>query len=62
MSDPAASSRGAYAEVRTALVELLRDAVLPGLGAAALQPFLPLLMAHVCAAMTALAPDVRWEL
>jgi len=46
-------------EVRTALVDLLRDAVLPRLGAAALQPFLPLLMAHICAAMTALAPDVR---
>ena len=47
------------AEVRAALEDLLRGAMLPGLGAAALQPFLPLLMAHVCAAMTHLALDVR---
>lgn len=46
-------------EVRTGLMALLGEVVLPGLGPAALAPFLPLLMAHVSSAMTHLADGVR---
>jgi hypothetical protein len=49
----------AESEVRAGLLGLLRDVVLPGLGPSALAPFLPLLMAHVTAAMTHLADAVR---
>ena len=49
----------ADAGVRTALRELLRDVVLPGLGPGGLAPFLPLLMAHITSAMTHLAAAVR---
>lgn len=48
------------ADVRKQLRELLGKVVLPGLGPSALQPFLPLLMAHTCSAMTHLSQDVRW--
>ena len=47
------------ADVRKQLTELLGKVVLPGLGPSALQPFLPLLMAHTCSAMTHLSQDVR---
>ena len=47
------------APVRDALHALLAAHVLAGLGPAAVAPFAPLLMAHVCGAMTSLAPDVR---
>lgn len=47
------------AEVRSALKDLLRDVVLPQLGAAALAPFTPLIMAHITSAMTHLADAVR---
>ena len=46
-------------EVRAALRDLLRDVMLPGLGAGGLAPFLPLLMAHITSAMTHLAAPVR---
>ena len=49
----------AEADVRSGLLALLRDVVLPALGPAALAPFLPLLVAHVSAAMTHLADAVR---
>lgn len=45
--------------VRAALRDLLKSVVLPGLGAAALAPFLPLIMAHITSAMTHLAEAVR---
>ena len=45
--------------VRAAVRDLLRDVVLPGLGAAGLAPFLPILMAHTTSAMTHLAAAVR---
>ncbi len=45
--------------VRAAVRDLLREVVLPGLGAAGLAPFLPLLMAHITSAMTHLAAAVR---
>ncbi|GAB4823624.1 hypothetical protein N2152v2_010670 [Parachlorella kessleri] len=45
--------------VRSALREALAAPVLPTLGPAALGPFVPLLMAHVCSAMTHLAEPVR---
>lgn len=47
------------ASVRTALQGLLRDTVVPVLDGAVLQPFMPVIMAHVCAAMTHLSLDVR---
>jgi pre-rRNA-processing protein IPI1 len=47
------------AAVRAAARELLKTVVLPGLGDAALGPHVPLLMAHVCAAMTHLAEPIR---
>ena len=47
-------------EVREALLALLGDCVLPALGPAALAPFLPLLTAHVSAAMTHLNDAIRW--
>ena len=47
-------------EVREALLALLGDGVLPALGPAALAPFLPLLMAHISAAMTHLNDTIRW--
>ncbi|KAL4439859.1 hypothetical protein ABPG75_002860 [Micractinium tetrahymenae] len=45
--------------VRAALRELLSGTLLPALGPAALAPFVPLMMAHVCAAMTHLAEPIR---
>ena len=45
--------------VRAALKDLLKGIVLPGLGPAALAPFLPLMMAHITSAMTHLAEAVR---
>ena len=45
--------------VRAALREALADAVLPAIGAEALAPFVPLLMAHVGSAMTHLADPIR---
>ena len=45
--------------VRAALREALAAPVLPAMGAAALGPFVPLFMAHVCAAMTHLAEPIR---
>ena len=53
MGDAAAAVRAALRD------ELLRGALLPLLGPAALAPFVPLLMAHVCAAMTHLAEPIR---
>jgi len=47
--------------VRTALLTTLRGAVLPALGPSALNPFMPLLMAHVSAALTNLSADVRFD-
>ena len=47
------------ASVRAALRELLAGTLLPALGGSALAPFVPLLMAHVCAAMTHLAEPIR---
>ncbi len=52
MADPDAG-------VRAALQALLSGTVLRELGAGALAPFLPLLMAHVSAAMTNLAAPIR---
>jgi pre-rRNA-processing protein IPI1 len=49
------------ASVRTALLATLRSAVLPALGPAALSPFMPLVMAHVSAALTNLSADVRYD-
>lgn len=49
----------AEASVRAALRDLLGNVVLPGLGPAALAPFLPLIMAHITSAMTHLADAVR---
>jgi pre-rRNA-processing protein IPI1 len=51
----------AEAPVRSATRALLRDKVLPGLDATALAPFLPLLMAHICSAMTHLATSIRLD-
>lgn len=45
--------------VRAAMRDLLRDVVLPRLGAAGLAPFLPLLMAHITSGMTHLAAPIR---
>lgn len=45
--------------VRAALRALLGGTLLPALGPAALAPFVPLLMAHVCAAMTHPAEPIR---
>lgn len=47
--------------VRAALLTTLRAAVLPALGPSALSPFMPLLMAHVSAALTNLSSDVRCD-
>jgi pre-rRNA-processing protein IPI1 len=47
--------------VRGALQSLLRAAVLPGLGAGQVAPFMPLLMAHVGSALTHLEPAVRTD-
>lgn len=49
------------ASVRTALLTTLRSAVLPALGPSALSPFMPLVMAHVSAALTNLSADVRYD-
>ena len=46
-------------DVRAALKDLLRKAVLPPLQGPALVPFLPLLMAHLSNSLTALAEPVR---
>lgn len=48
------------AAVRDAARGLLAATLLPALGGAALAPYVPLLMAHVCAAMTHLAEPIRW--
>ena len=45
--------------VRTALRDALSSAIFPALGAPALGPFVPLLMAHVGAALTHLADAIR---
>ncbi|GFR40155.1 hypothetical protein Agub_g711, partial [Astrephomene gubernaculifera] len=45
--------------VRAALRSLLHESVLPLLGPDALRPFMPVVMAHVCGAMTHLSLDVR---
>ncbi len=50
------------AGARTALRDLLKDVVLPGLGAGGLAPFLPLLLAHITSAMTHLTAAVRCAL
>ena len=50
------------AGARAALRDLLKDVVLPRLGAGGLAPFLPLLMAHITSAMTHLTAAVRWAL
>lgn len=47
------------AAVRAALRQLLSGTLLPALAPPALAPFVPLLMAHVCAAMTHLAEPIR---
>lgn len=47
------------ASVRAALRDLLSSTLLPALGAGPLAPFVPLLMAHVCAAMTHLSDPIR---
>lgn len=47
--------------MRAALLTTLRTAVLPALGPSALSPFMPLLMAHVSAALTNLSADVRFD-
>ena len=49
------------AGVREALLALLRGAALPALGAATLAPFLPMLAAHLEAAMTHLDAPVRLD-
>jgi hypothetical protein len=49
------------ASVRTTLLTTLRCAVLPALGPASLSPFMPLLLAHVSAALTNLSADVRFD-
>ena len=46
-------------DVRAALKDLLRKAVLPPLQGPALVPFLPLLMAHLSNSLTALAEPIR---
>ena len=46
--------------VRAALQDLLKTRLLPGLGPTGVAPFVPLLMAHVCAALTHLSAPVRW--
>ncbi|GIL45606.1 hypothetical protein Vafri_2810, partial [Volvox africanus] len=45
--------------VRSALRDLLNNSVLPILGSDVLRPFMPVVMAHVCGAMTHLSLDVR---
>ncbi|GLI64097.1 hypothetical protein VaNZ11_007270 [Volvox africanus] len=45
--------------VRSTLRDLLNNSVLPVLGSDVLRPFMPVLMAHVCGAMTHLSLDVR---
>ncbi|PNH00248.1 Testis-expressed sequence 10 protein, partial [Tetrabaena socialis] len=45
--------------VRSATRALLHDRVLPLLGPDTLRPFMPVVMAHVCGAMTHLSLDVR---
>ncbi|KAG2448880.1 hypothetical protein HYH02_006229 [Chlamydomonas schloesseri] len=47
--------------VRSELRRLLGESVLPVLGADALRPFMPMVMAHVCGAMTHLSLDVRQD-
>ena len=59
METAAARVADADAGVRSALRDLLRGTLLPALGPAALAPYVPLLMAHVCAAMTHLAEPIR---
>ena len=46
-------------QVRRQLRGLLAEHVLPHVAGPALSPFLPLLMAFVCSALTQLSPDVR---
>ena len=45
--------------VRSQLNSLLAVNILPELGEGALEPFLPLLMAFVCSALTQLNSDIR---
>lgn len=47
--------------VRTALLSLFRTAALPAVGPVVLSPFLPMLMAHLSAALTHLSADVRLD-
>jgi len=49
------------AAVRAALLDLAANTILPGLSAAALAPFLPLLMAHVSGALTHIVLAVRTD-
>lgn len=44
---------------RAALRQFCQKALLPALGPEALQPFIPVLMGHVCSAMTHLAEPIR---
>lgn len=44
---------------RAAQRDLFKKALLPALGKEALQPFIPLIMGHICAAMTHLAEPIR---
>lgn len=57
----AAAERSADADpaCRAAQRDLLSKALLPALGKDALQPFIPVLMGHICAAMTHLAEPIR---
>lgn len=49
------------APARAALLQLLRAAALPALGAATLAPFLPMMIAHLEAALTHLEASVRLD-
>jgi len=56
-----ASERTADADsgCRAAQRDLFQKALLPALGKEALQPFIPVVMGHICAAMTHLAEPIR---
>lgn len=49
----------AHPPCRAAVRDLFQRALLPAMGRGAIQPFLPILMAHIRAAMTHLSEDVR---
>ncbi|KAG7670635.1 hypothetical protein KSW81_003194 [Nannochloris sp. 'desiccata'] len=57
----AASERTADADpgCRAAQRDLFQKSLLPALGKEALQPFIPVVMGHICAAMTHLAEPIR---